>query len=439
MNHSPSRWRRLLIVPPLAIGIAIMAWQVGQRPEPARVSSSEPARPVRVVSALRGDVVPVAEGYGPVQPARVWRAVAQVAGRIVSMADDLGNGTVVTAGTELLRIDPVDYELELARIEAEQAELGVEDENTRASLAIERRSLDLARREFERIESLVARGTASQSDLDAAERELLSARNRVQAQENTLALLPARSDVLEARHAQALRDIEHTRIVAPFDMRVAALDVETGQYVATGQVMLQGDSVERVEIVAQVSIAALRTLVLDREVVQISPALMAESLGELVGFAPTIEMDLGNVTASWDARFVRISDAVDAQTRTVGVVVAVDDPFRLAIPGKRPPLSKGMFVRVTIRGDALSDRVIVPRHAIRNGEVLLVDDDERLQRRAVSVAFEQQEVAVIESGLEGGERVVVTDVVPLVEGMRLDPVVDEILSRNLRDAAENAH
>ncbi len=434
MGEHSTAWRRWLLLPPIALGIAVLAWQASQRPEPVRTTYAEPARPVRVVKAVRTDVTPRADGYGPVQPARVWKAVAQVAGRIVQMPDDLGNGSVVTAGTELLRIDPVDYELALARIEAELAQLDIEARNTRASLVIEQRALALAEREFRRIEQLVKRGTAAQSQLDAAEREWLAARGRVQSLENTLALVPARRDVLQAQREQARRDIANTRIDAPFDLRVAALAAQTGQFVNAGQVLLQGDSVGRVEVVAQVSLASLRTLVLDRESVSLTPGLVARSMPALAGFSPTIEMDLGGVTATWDARFVRISDAVDAQTRTVGVVVAVDDPFALAIPGQRPPLTRGMFVRVAIRGEPLADRVVVPRHAVRGGAVLLADENDRLRRRDVSVAFEQEGISVVESGLSGGERVVVTDVVPLVEGMRLKVTVDDELSAALRGA-----
>src|SRR5690606_24784508 len=334
MSTAPSKWRRLLIVPPIAVGIAVLAWQAGNRQEPERAANAEAARQVRVVEALRGSVTPTAEGYGPVRPARVWTAVAQVSGRIVSMHDELGNGSLVAGGTELLRIDPVDYELELARREAELAELDVRESNTRASVELERRSLGLSERETERIRQLVARGTTSQSEADAAERTLLGARTQVRNLENTLALVPAQRAVLEARREQALRDIENTVVKAPFDMRVAALAVETGQFVSTGQAMLEGDSVARAEVVAQFSMASIRNLIRDRENVRLSTELLASNLAEVSGFRPVVELDLGNHVARWDARFVRISDAVDAETRTVGLVVAVDDPFGQAIPGE---------------------------------------------------------------------------------------------------------
>lgn len=435
MSTAPSKWRRLLIVPPIAVGIAVLAWQAGNRQEPERAANAEVARHVRVVEALRGSVTPTAEGYGPVRPARVWTAVAQVSGRVVSMHDDLGNGSLVAGGTELLRIDPVDYELELARIEAELAELTVRESNTRASLELERRSLALSERETERIRQLVARGTTSQSEADAAERALLGARTQVRNLENILALVPAQRAVLEARREQALRDIENTVVNAPFDMRVAALAVETGQFVSTGQAMLEGDSVARAEVVAQFSMASIRNLIRDRENVRLSTDLLASDLAEVSGFRPVVELDLGNHVARWDARFVRISDAVDAETRTIGLVVAVDDPIGQAIPGMRPPLSKGMFVKVIIAGDPLSDRVVIPRHAVRAGGVLLADEHDRLRIRDVTVDFEQRDVSIIASGLEGGERVVVTDVVPLVEGMLLATSRDDALAARLAEAA----
>ncbi len=435
MTTSPRR-RRLWLLPPLAAGIALVAFQVGQREAPTEVANAEPVRAVRVVEALRGAVVPVAEGFGPVQPARVWTAVAQVAGRVVSMAPDLGNGRVVTAGTELLRIDPVDYELALARIDAERAELDITERNTRASLAIEQRGAALARREFERIATLVARGTSAQSAADAAERELLNADKQVQALSNTLALLPARRAVLDARRRQAERDIARTRIDAPFDMKVADLAVETGQFVGVGQSLLKGDAIDQVEVVAQVSIAALRNLVLDREAVHLSPQRLAGSLAELAGFRPRVELDLGTDTASWPARFERISDAVDAATRTVGLVVTVDDVLGATVPGRRPPLTKGMFVRVVIRGRPLADRVVVPRHAVRDGAVWLADGDDRLARQPVTVAFEQAGASVIAEGLVGGERVVLTDVVPPVAGMSLAVHADADAAAALRRATD---
>jgi len=67
---------------------------------------------------------------------------------------------------------------------------------------------------------------------------------------------------------------------------------------------------------------------------------------------------------------VRFDDEVDARTRTMGVVIAVDRPYDKVIPGYRPPLSKGMFVQVVLRGKPHRARLLVPRSAVRAGAVL---------------------------------------------------------------------
>jgi hypothetical protein len=48
----------------------------------------------------------------------------------------------------------------------------------------------------------------------------------------------------------------------------------------------------------------------------------------------------------------------------------------------------------------------------------------RLQIRAVTLRLALGGVAVIESGLKAGERIVVSDLIPAIDGMLLDPVLD---------------
>ena len=171
---------------------------------------------------------------------------------------------------------------------------------------------------------------------------MLSSRSLVQNLENTIALLPIQRSLQQAKITQAERDLANTTLTAPFNMRVTGLAIETHQFVSIGQTLLAGDSVERVEIIAHVAMADLRNLFVGQQ-----PNLSANintitnNLAELTGFKPVVKMDVGNgLMAEWEAEFVRISDSVDPQTRTMGIVVAVDRPMQKIIPGVRPPLSK---------------------------------------------------------------------------------------------------
>lgn len=434
-SRPPSRWRALWVLPPLALGILVVVMMASGRQPPARTAAVEISHPVRVVEVRAVDLVPQAEAYGEVQPEKVWAAVAQVAGRIVEVHPQLRDGEILPTDTVLLRIDPVDYELQLAQVRAELAELDVQEKNTRASLAIDARNLSLAEREQQRIANLAAKGTTSQSDVDTAERAMLSARTAMQNNENALALLPTRRRLLEARLAQAERDLANTTLRAPFNLRVADLAVERDQYVGIGQTLFRGDSIDRVEIVAQVAMSSLRNLFAGTSQPMPSISELPYRLPDFTGFRPLVRMDMGNQVAEWEAEFVRFSDRVDPQTRTIGVVVAVDRPLEKTVPGQRPPLSKGMFAQVLIRGRTQPQRLVVPRSALRQGKLYLVDGEQRLAVRPATILFSQGPLSVIAEGVHAGDRVVLSDLVPAVEGMLLDPRPDEAAETALLAAA----
>jgi RND family efflux transporter MFP subunit len=429
------RRRMLLILPPIAIGILILVLMAGNRQPPEQSEAAVSAKPVRTLQVTALDLVPVAEGYGSVKPAQLWTGVAEVSGRIVELHPRLRDGEILPAGTLLLRIDPVDYELNLAQAEAELAELDVEQHNAEASLKIEQRNLKIAQREFERMSKLAKKGTASQSNLDDAERTLLSSRNAVQNIRNNLALLPTKRKVLEAKRTQAERDLQNTRIQAPFNLRVANMQIETDQYVTQGQALLEGDSVDRVEVLAQFPLAALRRLFIGRDDIHIDAEALGENLPRLVELDPLVRLDLGTTQAEWQGEFVRFSDNVDPQTRTMGVVVAVDKPFEKVVPGVRPPLSKGMFVQVLLRGRTQPQRLVVPRSAVRDGQLYRVDEHQRLERRPVALLYSQGNISVVAEGLSAGDEIVVSDLVPAVDGMPLKPQRDQSLEAEIAAAA----
>ena len=424
--------RKLLILPPIAIGILALIVMAASKQPPVQTDRGEPKRTVRIIEVPLIDLSPMAEGFGSVQPARVWTAVSQVAGNITYIHPKLRNGEILTEATELVHIDPKDYEIALAQTTAELNELEVQEKNARASLQIEQRNLKLAKDELDRIRKLVKKGTASQSKADETERAMLSYSASVQNLKNSLALVPSQRSLLEARRSLAERDLERTIITAPFDMRVANLNIEADQYVPVGQNLFEGDAVDRVEVEAQVAMSSLRRLFIGRPSMRIDFERLNEDFADLIAIDPVVRLDLGNHVAEWVAEFVRFSDTVDPETRTMGVVVAVDNPFDKVIPGYKPPLSKGMFVKVIMKTHRSAQRIVVPRSAVRGGSVFVVDEENRLRRRNVKVLFSQLDISVIEEGLEPGERIVVSDLIPAVDGMLLQVEIDEDLTRTLK-------
>lgn len=272
----------------------------------------------------------------------------------------------------------------------------------------------------------------SKSSADETERAMLSSRSLVQNLQNTLSLLPIQSKLLESKITQAERDLANTRISAPFNLRVAGLVVEQQQFVSAGQTLFSGDSLERVEITARVAAVSLKKLFINQPNLPVDISLLTNNLASFTGFKPTVKLDIGgDELVEWEAEFVRISDSVDVKTQTIGIVVAVDKPMEKIIPGVRPPLSKGMFVQVSIAGHPQADSIVIPRSVIRNNQIYLVDEDSRLQSRSIHRLYDQQQFSVIDGNLKVGDKIVVSDLSPAVDGMLLQTEVDQLLQDSL--------
>ncbi len=448
------RLRALMILPPILIGVLVLVWQIAGREGPQQDPPREVSRAVRVVEVRATTFVPRAMGYGFVQPDRVWDAVAQVEGRIAARHPLLERGQILEAGSELLRIDPTDYELAVARAEADLAsiraqlaELEVEEKNLRSSLAIERRALDIEERELARQKKLRTKGNVSQARVDESESALLLQRQRAQDLDNQLGLLPSRRDVLQASERQSAAtlsearvDLERTQLRLPFAARIAEVEIETAQFVRSGDRLVVADSVDSAEISVQIPLERMRPLVpQDLDISGLSVAEFGKAV-QRMGIRALVRLPQAEFTLPWEARFDRTSDTVDPKTRTLGVIVVVDEPYRSVLPGRRPPLTKNMFVQVELSGRERAETIVIPRIALHDAGsgapvVYLAGPDDRLVRRPVAPGPAQGDVVVIEDGLAPGERVVVTDLVPAIEGMLLAPVLDEALMRQVASAA----
>jgi multidrug efflux pump subunit AcrA (membrane-fusion protein) len=115
--------------------------------------------------------------------------------------------------------------------------------------------------------------------------------------------------------------------------------------------------------------------------------------------------------------------------------VEVNNPYKDVQPGVKPPLVKGMFVEVEIRGKPVADQLVIPRSALDNQHVYVADAYNRLERRAVQTKPGGASFVIVQSGLQAGERVVISDVSPAISGMLLEPVVDNETLTSLVNAA----
>jgi RND family efflux transporter MFP subunit len=421
--------KKLLILLPLAIGLAAIAAAPLLKTKPAQEEPKERAQKVRAFKATPLAVVPRAVGYGTVKPARTWDAVAEVAGQVVWKAPALKGGQAVAAGTPMLRIEDADYRLALARIEAGLSSSEVKDKTTRASLAIARKDLKLLRDDLDRKKTLAAKGAASRTAVDAAERQLLNAETQVQNLENALLLNAAERQALAAEKAQAELNLNRTAIAAPFPVRITEVKIGEAQYANKGQLLFIADGLDVAEIEAQFPIGILRPLIAAASGSGEVPAVAVTGLEAKVRLRAATHM------AEWSARIDRAAGSIDPETQSLGVVVAIDDPAGQAMPGKRPPLLRNTFVEVELIAPEMADQLAVPLSAIHAGKIYVVGTDSRLEIRDVDVAFSQRGFAVLRGGIGAGEMIVTSDLSSAVPGMLLEAQEDRKSKRRMVEAA----
>lgn len=423
----------LKLAPPVALGIGAAAWLISTTEPPARIDQTERSVVAHIVVAEMTPVRTTVRGYGNVQAARNWEAVAEVAGTVVWRHPDLETGNVVTEGTKVLRIDPTGYELaiaqaeaDLAALEADAAQLTVDEANTSRLLALEEDRLTLAEAELARVRDLAERGVATQSSLDAQERTTLQVRRGVEELRNANALIPSRRARLEAQVARtrtilarAARDLGKTEISAPFDLRVSEVHVEHHQFVSAGQSLVAADDIDQAEITAQIPVDSFRRLLSGTR--GSGPMTFSDLSERFTDIAATVRL-VSDPSQTWTGRLVRVESALDPQARSVPAVIAVDDPYADTNPPLRLPLVPNMYVEVLLTGPEEPARVTLPDGAIHEGDVVyLRNGDGRLELRNVSVDWRQSGVAVLEGGIAAGEEIVIDDLMPAIPGTIVKP------------------
>ena len=444
-KHSKRKW---LFYPALALGVLVLVVLVENKTEPQKESLQEQARATRVIAAPMLAVLPAFSGNGNVEPSQVWSGVAEVSGSVVELSPRFKKGEIIQAGEVLLRIDPRDYQLKIAQaetaidaIKAQIVEIGIREKNSRASLKIEQENLAIGQAELNRKEKLLAKGMVAHSDFEREKRAVLSQTQGVQSLKNALDLYPAQRTRMQAelkrlnaQLADTQLDLERTTMVLPFSGRVAETRIELNQYVRQGEVLVSVDSINMAEVTVQLQPSVLAKLVHSDQT--LSPAKNSSvSIGEVLGLTASVVFSFAGQDVIWPARVVRISDRLDPQTRTVGVIVEVDGPYENIQPGVRPPLVKGTFVEVKLTGATLPDRLVVPPSALHGESLYIVGKENRLQKIAVKIEQRSENYLVIESGLQPGQKVIVSDLVPAIEGMLLQPIDDDVTLKRLISAA----
>ncbi|MDA9521844.1 hemolysin secretion protein D [Bradyrhizobium sp. CCBAU 11434] len=340
-----------------------------------------PPPKVDVATPIQRPVTRYVEATGNTAPIKSVDLVARVQGFLQTI--DYTDGTFVKQGTQLFTIEPETYKLKLEQAQA--AEAGAQA------------SLKQAEADYKRQVDLVQRQAVSQATLDTS----TSTRDNAQA---NLQQAQANTRIAELNYS-------YTKVSAPFDGIVSAHLVSIGELVGASS------PTQLATIVAMDPIWVNFT-VNEQDVLRIRAEAQRRGLtpADLKQFP--IEVGLQTETGyPHEGRLDYVAPTLNTSTGTLAVRGVVPNDKRVLLPG--------YFVRVRVPFDQDKNALLVPDTALgsdQGGRYLLVaNKDNVVEQRKVQIGPTDNGLRVIESGLQPDDRVVISGLLRVIPGQKIDP------------------
>lgn len=318
---------------------------------------------------------------GTVVPRTEITLTSEIPGKIDFVSSKIQSGSSFGIGDTLLILDQRDFELALIAAQSSMYQAQVIYEREVAES-------EVAKKEWSNINGGKASNLALRKpQLDQAKAALAAA---------------------EANYQRALLNVERTYIRAPFKGRVRSEFVDIGMVVSPGIPLAQIYAIDKIEITLPIAESDIKflSIPLDGRVVPFSnqPSM-------------TLTSSFAGVSQKWNGKILRSAAEIDPRTRMLSVIgqVSVKSSKNSTIP-----IKVGMFVNASIEGKSFNNIYVVPREKVRDGEVWVLNNEGILSKREIELLRYEKEKALISDGFEKGDKILLTRLDVLIEGMKLE-------------------
>jgi RND family efflux transporter MFP subunit len=434
----------------IASAVAFVFIQVKSKQAIEHQDVEFPVKTVNVLSVMKIPFRVRAVAYGNVEPATALKAKSEVNGKISYIHTELKQGGSLPKGTTVLKIETTTFEISLdaskaglASSQSSLKQIEAEEKSAKRSLQIAQKNWNLALAEFERVNVLVEARTLARNQLNIEEQKVLQLSSTVQDLQGKVDTYASRKASIRAQIKQSKSQVDQsedslirTEIILPFDARIGSVSVDVGEFVAAGGQLFEALGIEAVEINAQLPVKHLRPLATtmndgdNTQLVNLQGSVNLQTALSKWNLEAKVRIVGGDLNTVWDGVLLRISESVDPIRDTLGLVVAVDNPYEGVIPGVRPPLLKGMYASVEFLAQA-RDMLVIPRKALHEGRVYVVSEENTLSIRSVQINYSQGQLVVIKDGLEEGDKIITSDLVPVIEGIKLELIESDEFQKEI--------
>lgn len=445
--------KKLLVLPVIILAALVIVFIAIKTKAP--IEHKELGYPQKAVEVIIVKKIPFRArviAFGNVEPAVLMKAKAEVSGKIVYIHPDLKKGASLKKNTVVLRIEPTTYEISLNQSKAglagsrsSLAQLVAEEESAKGALKLANEKLAFERKELARIQSMWDKKLIARTTLDKEEKNVLSLEQQVQDIKGKLSAFASRKDAVVAKIKQSESLVNkgkdllgRTEITLPFDARIGQVLVENGEFTPVAGVLFEALGVQAVEINAQLPLKQFRALaagLFDAQTTSLNlqnPDIMQTAIKNM-NLEARVRL-IGN-QSEWQAELIRLSESIDPSRDTLGLVVVVNNPYAKVIPGVRPPLLKGMYTSVEFFAPSKAT-LVIPRKAVHQGRVYVATPDNTVDIRPIEIAYSQGGLVVVKTGLNEGEALIISDVIPVMQGLPVKQItVADYASKFRQEAA----
>jgi RND family efflux transporter MFP subunit len=354
-----------------------------------RANNVNPKAPTApVVRIVRRDIANDMEIASEFQPYQEIEVYAKVSGYIQKLYVDWG--THVKQGQLLAVLEVPELQQQLQQDEASAHRSENDLERAREELNGAESAYNVAHLTYTRLADVQKSqpGLVAQQDIDVSQGKDVEARAGVAGAKDALA---AAEQALLAAKAALEKDramYAYARITAPFDGVVTEVHAYTGALLPAGTSSNIGSS----------ALCRLSQNNLLRLVIPVPERVVPD-----VHLGQTIAVKVSSLNRTFLGKIVRFSDQIDTQTRTMHTEVEVPNPSYELVPG--------MYASVQIPVHKAGNALTVPVQAVQatgdgRGAVLVVDSNNKIERRTVAVGIQTATDAEILSGLKESELVI---------------------------------
>ena len=365
-----------------AFAISYLLWLLGQvQPDPVE----EAPAPDVIVEILTPQNFQVQiNSNGTTTPLTQTVLTAEVGGEVIYRSKKFSEGSSVIEGEILAKIDDTDLQLQYKNALLQLA-------NAEVQYSLQLAEAEVAKEAWEKIGDGVA------SDLTLKKPQIKQAE----------ALL----EVAKAQVSSAEKKLNKTEIVAPYAGRIQNVNIDLGTTIIPGQPVGAIYTSSEIEVTLAVKDNDLQFLSIPMDGRKLDPS--EQALVKIKSFYK-------GKNQTWVGKLERVDGVIDPITRMINLIAVFKNDF---IETDKPNLPIGLFVEAQIDGIILNDVFSIPVNSIsENNEVYIVNKDNELVSRQLSILKKYSDFVIVKNGLKAGERIVTSKLSTASNGIKVNPV-----------------